>query len=102
MSRYLGRLQSADLEPSYVTIEVSDGRLRIVAGRRHLGSWPLERISAERTSPYRLALRIDGDEFEFFPEDPKGFSDAVGAVIDLRERTGRFGLKARIEQAAGN
>jgi hypothetical protein len=35
--------------------------------------------------------------FEFFPEDPLGFSEAVGAVIDLT-RTSRFSLKEAIER----
>lgn len=99
MAQYAGRLQSEDLDPSFVTVDVSDGRFRIVAGRRHMGSWALEKITAERTSVYRFTLTIDGDRFEFFPEDPSSFSDAVGAVIDLRETKGRFGLKARIEEA---
>lgn len=102
MATYAGRLQSETLEPSFVTIEISEGRFRVVAGRRHMGSWSLDQIKAHRTSVYRFALTIEGDEFEFFPEDPSSFSDAVGAVIDLRERSGRFGLKARIEKATSN
>ena len=82
-------------------MEISDGRLRIVAGRRHMGSWALSHVSAQRTSVYRFALEIDGDRLEFFPEDPSEFSDDVGAVVDLTEKKGRYGLKARIEDAAG-
>lgn len=99
MAQFDGRLQGPDLEPSRVHIDIGDGRFRISAGRLQLGSWPLERIVAERTSIYRFALSIDGDEFDFFPDDPSNFSDQVGAVVDLRENKGRFGLKARIEQA---
>lgn len=102
MATYTGRLQSETLQPSFVTIEIDEGRFRVVAGRRHMGSWSLDQIKADRTSVYRFALTIEGDEFEFFPEDPSSFSDAVGAVIDLRERSGRFGLKARIEKATSN
>jgi len=101
MANYLGRLQGPSLEPTYVTMEVVEDRLRIVAGRRHMGSWPLSAVSVQRTSVYRFALEIDGDKLEFFPEEPSEFSDAVGAVIDLTERVGRFGLKARIQDAAG-
>ena len=100
MAQYTGRLQGPDLEPTSVLIEFSDGRFRISAGRLHIGSWPVERIHAERTSIYRFDLNIDGDRFDFFPDDPSAFSDSVGAVIDLTEATGRFGLKARIERAA--
>ena len=101
MANYLGRLQGPSLEPTYVTMEVAEDRLRIVAGRRHMGSWPLNGVSAQRTSVYRFALEIEGDQLEFFPEDPSAFSDAVGAVVDLTEKKGRFGLKARIQDAAG-
>jgi hypothetical protein len=87
------------LEPTNVTVEIDDGRLRIVAGRRHMGSWPLPTMEIHRTSIYRFAFEIEGDNFEFFPEDPSAFSDAAGAVVDLTERAGRYGLKARIEDA---
>lgn len=102
MPRFTGRLQGPDLDPSSVLIDIEDGRFRVSAGRRQLGSWPLERIQAERTSIYRFSLDIAGDSFEFSPDDPSSFSDAVGAVIDLTESKGRFGIKARIEQAAAN
>ena len=102
MANFLGRLQGPSLEPTYVTMEVADSRLRIVAGRRHMGSWPLTAVAVQRTSVYRFALEIDGDHLEFFPEDPSEYSEAVGAVIDLTEKKGRFGLKARIQDAAGS
>ena len=98
MAHFVGRLQGTRLEPTYVTVEIDDGRLRIVAGRRHMGSWPLRAVSVERTSIYRFALVIEGDSLEFFPEDPSTFSDTVGAVIDLRETQGRYGLKERIQR----
>lgn len=102
MASFEGRLQGLSLEPSYVTIEVSDERIRIVAGRRHMGSWPLNKVSVQRTSVYRFSFEIDSDHLEFFPEDPAEFSDAVGAVVDLTETKGRYGLKARIQDAAGS
>lgn len=79
-------------------IDISDGRFRVSAGRIHLGSWAQEKVLAERTSIYRFKLNINGDEFEFYPEDPSSFSDAVGAFIDLTEPRSRFGLKERIER----
>ncbi len=100
MSNYTGRLQGVGLEPSTVLIDVEDGRFRIAAGRRQLGSWPLETINAERKSIYRFELTIGDETFDFTPDDPNAFAAAVGAVVDLREATGRFGLKARIERAA--
>jgi hypothetical protein len=100
MSFYTGRLKAMRLEPTAVSIEIADGRFRVVAGKRHLGSWPMETMEIHRTSVYRFAFEIEGDSFEFFPEDPSAFSNAVGAVVDLTESKGRFGLKARIEDAS--
>jgi hypothetical protein len=101
MAQFVGRMQGPDLDPTYVTIDIGDDdRLRIVARRRQMGSWPLAKIKVDRTSIYRFTLRIEDDVLEFFPEDPFNFAEASGAVIDLRETKGRFGLKARIEEAA--
>ena len=100
MSYYTGRLKAMRLEPTAVSIEIADGRFRVVAGKRHLGSWPMDTMEIHRTSVYRFAFEIEGDAFEFFPEDPSAFSHAVGAVVDLTESKGRFGLKARIEDAS--
>lgn len=100
MSSYTGRLQGVGLEPSTVLIDIDEGRFRVAAGRKQLGSWPLEAIIAERKSIYRFELGIGDELFEFTPEDPNSFAAAVGAVVDLRETTGRFGLKARIDRAA--
>jgi hypothetical protein len=86
--------------PSNVLIDVGEGRFRVSAGRLHVGSWALERITAERTSIYKFALNIDGEQFEFYPDDPSSFSESIGAIIDLREAKGRFGLRQRIEQAS--
>lgn len=102
MAQFIGRLQGPELEPSNVLIDIGDGRFRVSAGRIHLGSWALEKIVAERSSIYKFDLDIDGDSFEFYPEDPSSFSEAVGAVIDLTEPRPRFGLKARIEEATGS
>ena len=79
-------------------LDISDGRFRVSAGRIHLGSWAIEKVTAERTSIYRFKLDINGDLFEFDPEDPSAFSDAVGAFIDLTEPRSRFGLKDRIQK----
>ena len=100
MATHTGRLQGDELEPSTVTIDIDDGRFRVQSGRIHIGSWSIKRVKAERTSIYRFDLDIDGDHFEFFPDDPSKFSNDVGVVIDLTETKGRFGLKARIERAA--
>jgi hypothetical protein len=103
MAQYAGRLQSERLEISVVTVNVDDDdRVRIMAGRRPIGSWPIAKVNAERRSIYKFDLVIDGEAFEFFPDDPSGFGDAVGAVIDLTNDGNRFGLKARIAEASEN
>ncbi|MFQ5523696.1 MAG: hypothetical protein ACE5F5_08970 [Acidimicrobiia bacterium] len=100
MALFRGRLRGPNLEPSTVTVQIADGRFRISSGRIKLGSWPLEGVRAKRLSIYRFSLDINGDFFEFTPEDPTSFSEEVGAVVDLTETRGKFGLKERIEQAA--
>lgn len=95
----MGRLQGRRLEPTSVTVETVDDRLRIAAGRTQMGSWPLADVSVQRTSIYRFALEIEGESLEFFPEEPSEFSNSVGAVIDLTQTQGRFGLRARIQEA---
>ncbi len=100
MAQFTGRLQGPQLEPSTVLIDIGDGRFRVSAGRLQLGSWALERITAERTSIYKFTLDIDDEHFDFYPDDPSTFSDAIGAIIDLTEPKGRFGLRQRIEKAA--
>ncbi len=101
MAQFNGRMQGDTLEISNVTVWIEDGRFRIMAGRRPIGSWPMGKITAERTSIYKFDLQINEEDFEFYPEDPSGFSDAVGAVIDLTKGGSRFGLKARIAKVAG-
>lgn len=100
MAQFTGRLQGPKLEPSTVLIDIGDGRFRVSAGRLQLGSWALERITAERTSIYKFTLDIEDEHFDFYPDDPSTFSDAMGAIIDLTEPKGRFGLRQRIERAA--
>lgn len=102
MAQFTGQLQGSDLEPTRVLIEIADNRFRVMAGRRPVGSWPLSAVNTQRTSIYKFALDINGDYFDFYPDDPSAFSDEVGAVIDLTESKGRFGLRQRIERAASS
>lgn len=102
MAQFTGRLQGTTLEPSNVLIDIGDGRFRVSAGRLHVGSWSLSTITAERTSIYKFSLDINGEHFEFYPDDPSTFSDTIGAIIDLTEPRTRFGLRQRIERAASN
>lgn len=98
MAQFTGRLQGPNLIPSTVWIDIGEGRMRVSAGRRHVGSWSLGVIKAERTSIYKFSLDIDGEIFDFYPDDPSTFSDSIGAIIDLTEAKGRFGLRRRIER----
>lgn len=100
MAQFTGRLQGPKLEPSNVLIDLGDGRFRVSAGRRQLGSWSLQAITAERTSIYKFSLDIGEEHFDFYPDDPSTFSNTIGAIIDLTESKGRFGLRQRIERAA--
>lgn len=102
MAQFTGRLQGSDLEPSRVLIDVDEGRFRVSTGRLHVGSWPLDAITAVRTSIYKFSLDIKGEHFEFYPDDPTTFSQTIGAIIDLSEPKGRFGLRERIERAASS
>ena len=100
MAKFTGRLQGSDLYPSAVLIDISDGRFSVSAGGMQIGSWAIQKINAERTSIFRFELNIDGERFDFNPDDPSAFSDEMGAVIDLTGSKGRFGIKARIERTA--
>ena len=103
MTRFLGRMQGSSMDPKFVTVEIGDdARLRIVAGRRRMGTWPLNQVDTERTSIYRFTLRLEDEVFEFFPEDPVEFADAAGAVVNLSEIKGRFGLRARLMETAAS
>lgn len=102
MAQFKGRLQGPKLEPSNVLIDIGDGRFRVSAGRLQLGSWALDKIKAERTSIYRFSLDIADEHFDFYPDDPSQFSDSIGAIIDLTESKGRFGLRQRIERSTSS
>ncbi len=100
MAQFSGRMQGENLELTNVILQFDeDRRLRVLAGRIAVGSWAMHKVKAERSTIYRFDLDIDGDGYEFFPDDPLGFSEAIGAVVDLTDNGGRFGLKARIAKA---
>jgi len=100
MAQFTGRLEGSGIDPSRVLIHIGEGRLRISSGRLHVGSWSLDDVHAERTTIYKFTLGIAGHDFVFFPDDPSNFSNRVRTIIDLTEPESRFGLKARIEEAA--
>lgn len=99
MSVFGGQLHRNDEAPIRGTIQIEDGRVRIWTDRRRLASWDLHQVKCERTSVFRFSLSDGNITYEFQPADPAGFSDAIGAVVDLRAPKSRFGLADRIRQA---
>jgi hypothetical protein len=99
MAMFAGQLQRNNEEPTWAQVQLDDGRLRIVTERRRVGSWAADEVITERVSIFRFNLIVDDTSYAFMPEDPAGFAEAVGVVIDLRENKGRFGLLDRIRQA---
>ncbi len=75
--------------------------MRILTDRRRLVSWDQSEVLCERTSVFRFQLSDGQVTYEFQPSDPGGFSDTIGAVVDLRAPKSRFGLADRIRQAQG-
>ena len=66
---------------------------------RRIGSWELADITAERNGVYTFVLKTPDLTFTFQPSDPSAFSEAIGAVIELRAPKARFGLAERVRQA---
>jgi hypothetical protein len=66
---------------------------------RRIGSWDLAEVTAERNSVYSFLLKTPDITFTFQPSDPSAFSEAIGAVIELRAPKARFGLAERVRQA---
>jgi hypothetical protein len=99
MQNFRGRLTShANGDPDVATIQVDGDWVRIVAGHRRLGAWRVQDVHCERVTVFRFQLTLDGVTHTFSPDDPAGFSGAVGAVIDLRPKS-RFGLGDRVKAA---
>ena len=85
-------------EPLTATLQVDGEWVRVVAGHRRLGAWPIRNVGCERVTVFRFHLVLDGAEFTFAPDDPTSFADAMGAVVDLRPKA-RFGLGDRVKAA---
>lgn len=99
MSVFVGQLHRSDEAPIRASVQVDDGRVRIWTDRRRLVSWDQKEVRCERSSVFRFQLSDGNVTYEFQPSDPAGFSDTIGAVIDLRAPKTRFGLADRIRQA---
>lgn len=85
-------------EPFVVTINVDDEWARFFAGPKRMGAWRLADLRTERMTVFRFKMHLDSAEYVFVPDDPAGFSEAMGAVIDLRPKA-RFGLGERVKAA---
>lgn len=99
MKSFHGRLISHNGGEAFdVGIQTDEDWVRAFTGHKRLGAWRREDIQCERVTAFRFRLNLDGVIYTFTPSDPTGFSDAVGAVIDLRPST-RFGLGPRVKAA---
>ncbi len=100
MAVYEGTLAPHLMEgdPTRARFVVDDGWVRVVVGHRPLGTWRVSDIECERVTLTRFSVKLNGDAYTFMPDDPGGFSDDIGAVVDLRP-TARFGLGPRVRAA---
>jgi len=103
MATFDGQLyKGADAPPERAHVQIEDGRCRLFTDRRRLGSWDMNEIHAERMGVLRFQVSAGEFKFTFQPTDPRGFSDAIGASVDLRSSSkGRFGLADRVRAATG-
>lgn len=98
MDTFRGRMVSHEGgEPFNAVITVDDDWIRIVAGYRRLGAWQKDALVCQRVTVFRFQLDLDGVTHTFTPDDPAGFSESIGAVVDLRPKS-RFGLGDRVRK----
>ena len=102
MAIFDGQLYKGEqVPPERAHVQIEDGRCRLFTPRRRLGSWDLRDVRAERTGVLKFQVTAGEFSFAFHPNDPGGFSDAIGATVDLRASKGRFGLADRVRAATG-
>ena len=102
MAIFDGQLyKGEDMPPERAHVQIEDGRCRLFTDRRRLGSWDIAEIHAERVGVLRFQVTAGEVGFAFQPTDPSGFSEAIGATVDLRSSKGRFGLAERVRAATG-
>jgi hypothetical protein len=102
MANFQGRLvaHQGDTDSLDATFQIEEDWIRVFAGHRRFGAWERKDIKAERVSVFRFHVTLADRTYTFTPDDPGGFSDAIGAVVDARSES-RFGLKERIEAVRG-
>ncbi|MDH4119817.1 MAG: hypothetical protein OEX04_20490 [Acidimicrobiia bacterium] len=93
-----GFVAHAGGDPVTATVQVDGEWVRVVAGHRRLGAWPLDSVRCERVTVFRFLLKLDEAEYTFAPDDPSAFAETLGAVVDLRPKQ-RFGLGDRVKAA---
>lgn len=99
MLNFRGQMTSHQTGDQYVAMVAVDGEMvRIWNDHKRVGAWPVEGVNCERVTVFRFELTLDDVVHTFQPEDPAGFANSVGTVIDLRPKT-RFGLGPRVQRA---
>jgi hypothetical protein len=102
MSVFHGLLQRGNSIPERASVQFDDGRCRVWNDRRRIGSWEVDEVNTERVGVSRFQMRVGDIDFYFNPDDPAGFSEEAGAIVDLTAKTGRFGLAERLRQAGNS
>ena len=99
MQNFKGQMFPHGTEAQYTATIAVDGEwVRVWNEHKRVGAWPVKSVNCERVTVFRFQLILDEVLHTFQPEDPAGFADGIGAVIDLRP-TSRFGLGARVKAA---
>lgn len=96
---FKGQMTSHTTGDQYIAMIAVDGEMvRIWNDHKRVGAWPVEDVNCERVTVFRFQMTLDEVLHTFQPDDPAGFADSVGTVIDLRP-TSRFGLGPRVQAA---
>lgn len=99
MRTFRGKLTAAGSAHEIdATISIDRDWIRIWSGVKRIGAWNRDQVRCERVTVFRFTLELDGDIHTFVPDDPAGFADGIGVVVDLRP-TSRFGLGERVRAA---
>ena len=99
MRNFKGQIVAHEGSADYLaTVAVDGDWIRIWNEHKRVGAWPVEDVQCERVTVFRFQLTLDGIVHTFQPEDPGGFAESAGAIIDLRA-THRFGLGPRVKAA---
>lgn len=99
MQNFKGQMVSHLTGDEYVATVAVDGEwVRIWNEHKRVGAWPVDTVHCERVTVFRYQLTLDDVVHTFQPDDPGGFGNGIGAVIDLRP-TSRFGLGPKVKAA---